>query len=134
MIKINVVTPNGKLFEEETTSIIVRNIDGEQAILKDHLPVVIAINPGYVRLVKENETLYVTIVGGFLEFSNNVVNVVCQEAEIGRDHESALKHLYELRKQRLDENKRKNIDFTKAERELKKQVKNVTASKYKNRI
>ncbi len=134
MIKINVVTPSGKLFEEETTSIIVRNIDGEQAILKDHIPIVIAINPGYVRLIKGDETLYVTIVGGFLEFSNNVVNVVCQEAEIGRDHESALKHLSDLRKERLAENKRKNIDFTKAERELKEQIKNVNASKYKNSI
>ncbi len=131
MIKINVVTPEGKMFEEEATIIIVRNIDGEQAIMQDHTPVVIAINPGYVRLIKDNETLYVTIVGGFLEFSNNIVNVVCQEAEIGKDHENALKHLYNLRKQRLDENKRKNIDFTKAERELKEQIKNIHASQYK---
>jgi len=130
MIKINVVTPEGKMFEEDASIIIVRNIDGEQAIMKDHTPIVIAINPGYVRLIKDNETLFVTIVGGFLEFSNNVVNVVAQEAEIGKNHDSALKHLADLRKKRLDENKRKNIDFTKAERELKEQVKNIQASKY----
>ncbi len=130
MIKINVVTPQGKLFEEEAKIIIVRNVDGEQAIMQDHTPVVIAINPGYVRLVKDDETLFVTIVGGFLEFSNNVVNVVAQEAEIGRDHENALKHLADLRKERLDENRRRNIDFTKAERELKEQIKNINASQY----
>lgn len=131
MIKINVVTPEGKLFEEDANIIIVRNVDGEQAIMQDHTPVVIAINPGYVRLIKDQETLYVTIVGGFLEFSNNIVTVVAQEAEIGRDHENALKHLYDLRKKRLDENRRKNIDFTKAERELKKQIQNIHASEYK---
>ena len=130
MIKINVVTPSGKLFEEEATSILVRNVDGEQAILQNHTPVVIAINPGFVRLKKDNELMYVTIVGGFLEFSNNVVNVVCQEAEIGKNHESALKHLTNLRKERLEENKRKNIDFTKAERDLKEQIKNIHASEY----
>lgn len=131
MIKINVVTPRGKLFEEEATTIIVRNIDGEQAIMRDHTPVVIAINPGYVRLIRDDETLFVTIIGGFLEFSNNIVTVVAQEAEVGRDHENALKHLEDLRKKRLDENKRKNIDFTKAERELKEQIKSINASKYK---
>ncbi|QVK17778.1 ATP synthase F1 subunit epsilon [Mycoplasmatota bacterium] len=130
MIKINVVTPEGKLFEEDASIIIVRNSDGEQAIMQDHTPIVIAINPGYVRLIKDNETLYVTIIGGFLEFSNNLVNVVAQEAEIGKDHENALKHLADLRKKRLDENKRKNIDFTKAERDLKEQIKNINASKY----
>lgn len=130
MIKINVVTPDGKLFEEEVSIIIVRNEDGEQAILQDHTPVVIAINPGYVRLIKDEETLFVTIVGGFIEFSNNVVTVVAQEAEIGKDHENALKHLTDLRKRRLDENRRRNIDFTKAERELRKQIKNIHAGEY----
>jgi F-type H+-transporting ATPase subunit epsilon len=130
MIKINVVTPEGKLFEEEASILIIRNSDGEQAIMKNHIPVVITINPGYIRLKKNDEVLYVTIVGGFLEFSNNTVNVVAQEAEVGRDHENALKHLAELRSQRLSENKRKNIDFTKAERELREQIKKINASKY----
>ena len=130
MIKINIVTPEGKLFEEEASILIIRNSDGEQAIMKNHIPVVITINPGYIRLKKNDEVLYVTIVGGFLEFSNNTVNVVAQEAEVGRDHENALKHLAELRSQRLSENKRKNIDFTKAERELREQIKKINASKY----
>jgi F-type H+-transporting ATPase subunit epsilon len=131
MIKIKVVTPQGKLFEEDVNIIIVRNSDGEQAIMKDHTPVVIAINPGYIRLERNDETFFVTIVGGFLEFSNNVINVVAQEAEVGKNHESALKHLEDLRKQRLDENKKKNIDFTKAERELRDQVRKINASQYR---
>ena len=130
MIKIKVVTPTGVLFEEEADMIIVRNEDGEQAILQDHTPIVIAINPGYVRLNRDEDNLYVTIVGGYLEFSDNVVNVVAQEADIGLDHANALKHLAELRKQRLDENRRKNIDFTKAERELREQIRQMNASKY----
>lgn len=131
MIKINVVTPEGKLFEEEASILVIRNSDGEQAILKDHIPIVIAINPGYVRLTKNNETIYVTIVGGFLEFANNVANVICQEAEIGKDHEHALKHLADMRKKRLEENRKWNIDFTKAERDLRKEIKKINASKYK---
>ncbi|MDF2699152.1 MAG: atpC [Haloplasmataceae bacterium] len=128
MIKINVVTPLGKLFEEEVNFITIRNADGEQAILKNHIPVVIAINPGYIKLNRKDEILFVTIVGGFLEFSNNIVNVIAQEAEIGRDHDNALKHLEDLRKNRVNENKRKNIDFTKAERELREQIRNISAN------
>jgi F-type H+-transporting ATPase subunit epsilon len=130
MIKIKVVTPRGQLFEEDVNIVIVRNSDGEQAILKDHIPVVIAINPGFIRLERNDEFFYVTIVGGFLEFSNNVVNVVAQEAEIGKDHENALKHLQDLRKERLEENKKRNIDFTRAERELRDHVRNMNASRY----
>ncbi|NLC94828.1 MAG: ATP synthase F1 subunit epsilon [Bacilli bacterium] len=130
MIKINVVTPLGILFQEEVEMVIFRNNEGEQAILQNHIPIVVTLNPGYVRLQRNNETLYVTVVGGFLEFSNNVVNVIAQEAEVGRDHENALKHLAELRKRRFEENKKRNIDFTRAEREIREELKKIKASKY----
>lgn len=130
MIKINVVTPLGILFQEEVEMVIFRNNEGEQAILQNHIPIVVTLNPGYVRLQRNNETLYVTVVGGFLEFSNNVVNVIAQEAEVGRDHENALKHLVELRKRRLEENKKRNIDFTRAERQIREELKKIKASKY----
>lgn len=130
MIKINVVTPLGILFQEEVEMVIFRNNEGEQAILQNHIPIVVTLNPGYVRLQRNNETLYVTVVGGFLEFSNNVVNVIAQEAEVGRDHENALKHLAELRKRRLEENKKRNIDFTRAERQIREELKKIKASKY----
>lgn len=122
MIKVRVVTPSGQLFEEETQIIIARNILGEQAIMKDHLPLVVAIDPGYVRFIRNDETLYITIVGGFLEFSDNEAKIVAQEAEIGRDHENALNHLVKLRSQRTEENRRRSIDFTKAERDLRKSI------------
>lgn len=130
MIKINVVTPLGVLFEEEVEMIVFRNTEGEQAILESHIPVVVTLNPGYVRLKRNGETLYVTVVGGFLEFSNNIVTVIAQEAEVGRDHENALKHLEDLRKKRLEENRKRNIDFTRAERDIKEEIKKIKASKY----
>lgn len=130
MIEINVVTPEGQLFSEQADMIIARNEEGEMAILKDHLPIVVAIDPGYIRLQRDDKDLYITIVGGFLEFSNNLVSVIAQEAEIGRDPENALRHLAELRRIRADENKRKNVDFTKAERELKKNIKDIGAGEY----
>lgn len=130
MIKVNVVTPDGQLLTEDVESIVVRNDDGEQGILKDHIPVVIAIDSGFVRLRRGEDLVYVTVLGGFLEFSNNVATVIAQEADVGRDYENALKHLKEYRQQRLEENRQRMIDFTKAERELREQVKNIQASKY----
>lgn len=127
MIKINVVTPAGQLLEEEIEMIIVRNEEGEQAILQDHVPSVIAIDPGYIRLKRNDEQLYVTVVGGFLEFSNNIVNVIAQEAEIGRNPESALKHLAYLRNERMEENRRRSVDFAKAERDLKRLIQEIGA-------
>ncbi|ERJ11457.1 F0F1 ATP synthase subunit epsilon [Haloplasma contractile] len=130
MVKIKVATPNGPLFEEDVEIIIIRNKDGEAAIMQDHIPTVFVIDPGYIRLTRNDETIFVTLVGGFLEFKDNTAYVVAQEAEVGRDHENALEHLAILRKQRREENRKKNIDFTKAERDLKKNIRQINASEY----
>jgi F-type H+-transporting ATPase subunit epsilon len=43
--------------------------------------------------------------------------------------DSALDHLNTVREERIQENKRRNVDFAKAERELKKNVKDAKAGK-----
>lgn len=131
MIEVKVITPEGLLLSERVEIVMVSNEDGEQGIMKDHIPLVVTINPGYIRLRRNDEMLYVTILGGYLEFSHNVATIIAQEAEVGMDYENALKHLHDYRKQRQEENRQKTIDFTKAERDLREHIKNINASKFK---
>lgn len=130
MIKVIVVTPDGHLLTDDAESLIIRNDDGMMGILKNHVPIVVAIDSGYVRLRRGEEMIYVTMISGFVEFRNNVARVIAQEAHVGKNHESALEHLKEYRKQRLEENRQRLIDFTKAERELREQVKEIQASQF----
>lgn len=130
MIRVDVVTPDGHLLTDEAESLVIRNEEGMLGILSNHLPIVVVIDEGFVRLRRGDEKLYVTVIGGFLEFRNNFARIIAQEAHIGRDHISALEHLKAYRKQRLDENRQRLLDFMKMERELREQVKEIQAGKY----
>lgn len=130
MIRVDVVTPDGHLLTDEAESLVIRNEEGMLGILSNHLPIVVVIDEGFVRLRRGDEKLYVTVIGGFLEFRNNFARIIAQEAHIGRDHISALEHLKAYRKQRLDENRQRLVDFMKMERKLREQVKEIQAGKY----
>ncbi len=126
-MKIIVSTHQGNLYNEEVDYVVVRNDDGEFGILKDHIPVMAVINEGYVKLVRGKDEFYIVIISGILEFHDNEVSVLAQEAHIGRDSNSAKLHLEQIRKERLEQNRKEQVDLTQKEKELRDHLKTTKA-------
>jgi F-type H+-transporting ATPase subunit epsilon len=129
-MKISVVTPHGELYNEDIDYVVVSSkMNGEYAILKDHIPIISSIDTGYVKMIRGEKELFTVVINGVVEHSNNIVNVIAQEAHVGLSKDSAMDHLNTVREERLAENKRRNVDFAKAERELKQNIKKAKAGK-----
>lgn len=126
-MKIIVSTHQGQLYNEEVDYVVIHNQDGEFAILKDHIPVIAVINEGYVKLVRDQDEYYVVIVSGILESHDNVVSVLAQEAHIGKDKDSAKAHLESIRQERLDKNRKEQVDLTQKEKELRDHLRTTKA-------
>ncbi len=129
-MKLIIVTPTGELVNEEVDYVVVSSkANGEFAIMKDHIPIISSIDIGYVKMVRDSIELYTVIINGVVEHSDNIINVIAQEAHVGLSKESALDHLSNVRTERTKLNKQRNVDFTKVERELKKNIKDAKAGK-----
>lgn len=129
-MRLTVINPNGVLYNEDVDYIVVSaKNNGDFAILNNHAPIVSTIDVGYLKLVKDDQIVYTVIINGVLEQQDNFVNVIAQEAHVGLNKDSAMEHLNQVRKERLEENKRRTIDFLTAEKELKKAIKEAKASK-----
>ncbi|MBN2605335.1 MAG: ATP synthase F1 subunit epsilon [Bacilli bacterium] len=127
-MKISVVTPQGELYKENIDYVVVTSkMNGEFAIMKDHIPIISTIDTGYIKIVREEKAIYTVVINGVVEFQDNTVNIIAQEAHVGMNKDSAMDHLNTVREERISENKRRNVDFAKAERELKKNVKDAKA-------
>ena len=123
-MKIVIVTPEGELYNEEVSSVIISSSNnGDYEILKDHLPIVSTIDTGYIKLVQGKLVFYVVVINGVVENIKNKITVVSQDAFIGRSKESAFKNLTDIRAARTEANKKRNIELEKAERELRRQIK-----------
>ncbi|MDE6655493.1 MAG: ATP synthase F1 subunit epsilon [Anaeroplasmataceae bacterium] len=126
-MKLIVSTHQGILYNEEVDYVVVHNADGEFAILKEHIPVIAVMDEGYVKMVKDSNEFYVVITNGILEFHDNVASVLAQEAHLGKDKEEAKKALEDFRKERLNQNRQEQVDFTQKEKELREHLRNSKA-------
>ncbi len=129
-MKLTVITPSGVLYDETLDYIVISSKNnGDFAILENHAPIISTIDVGYIKMVKDQKHVFTVVINGVLEQQDNFVTIVAQEAHVGLNKDSAMDHLNAVRQERLEENRRRTMDFLKAEKELKRNIKEAKASK-----
>jgi F-type H+-transporting ATPase subunit epsilon len=76
-MKLDIVTPLGRIFEGEIKEVVLPGIEGEFGVLEGHSPLTTILQPGLIVVKKADgneEALAVN--GGFVEVSPNRVNVL----------------------------------------------------------
>ncbi|MED4811242.1 F0F1 ATP synthase subunit epsilon [Bacillus atrophaeus] len=80
-IKVNIVTPDGPVYDADIEMVSVRAESGELGILPGHIPTVAPLKIGAVRLKKDGQTELVAVSGGFVEVRPDHVTILAQSAE-----------------------------------------------------
>jgi F-type H+-transporting ATPase subunit epsilon len=129
-MKIVISTHKGVLYNDEIEYFIIKNDEGEFAVMKDHVPVISVISSGYVKIKREADIeYYYVLINALLEFSNNNATILAQEAINGETLESARKELERVRTERIEQIKRSNLDYTKLEQDLRKNIRRSKAGR-----
>lgn len=64
--KLRVTSPDGDSFSGDALMLVVRGVEGELAIMADHVPFVTAVKPCTVKIETEDEDIEAEIGGGML--------------------------------------------------------------------
>jgi F-type H+-transporting ATPase subunit epsilon len=73
-MKIEIITPDKKIFDGEIKSVRVPGKKGSFQVLKDHAPIISTLDSGLVRMVdqQDKEIIY-EITGGVIEVKSNKI-------------------------------------------------------------
>tara|TARA_B100002019_G_C21272661_1_gene603292 strand:+ start:3934 stop:4332 length:399 start_codon:yes stop_codon:yes gene_type:complete len=123
----NVLSLHGVSYSDETDFILIKGNDGELAILKNHIPIVLHIEEGFLELRLKKNKQYVYLKQALIEFKDNQLEVLSFEAQIGKSQEEARSLISKVIKEREDIAKKDNIDYFKLEKDLFEQIKKVGA-------
>ncbi len=81
-LQVNIITPDGTAYQADDVEMVVaRALDGEFGIMKDHEPLVAALQVWPVRIKTAAQENLVAVFGGFLEVKDNIVTIIAQNAE-----------------------------------------------------
>lgn len=121
-MKFKVTVYDGVRYQDEVKYVVVSNHDGETAILQKHVPIILTVDKGFVKLVSEDSVSYLVLENGVVTFKNNELNVLALEAQIGPTYEKAKSAFDKAKKANLEEEKKDNIDMSKLEMELRESI------------
>jgi F-type H+-transporting ATPase subunit epsilon len=122
-MKFEVLTQQGKTYQDEIEYVVIKNQEGELAILEDHIPIILYVLEGYLKFVQDKNISYVVVEQAVIEFKDNLLTVLALEAQIGQTLEKANEAFSKMKKEKLEHTKKENIDFSKQERDLKENIK-----------
>lgn len=133
-LAIEIVTPNGSIYSEtEAELIVLQTESGEMGVMAGHIPTVVPLKIGAVRVTKPgNDKDYIAVTEGFAEIRPQQVSVLVQAAEQaeGIDIERAKESLKRA-EARLKEDKAAHVDFHRAERALHRAINRIEVAKFR---
>lgn len=131
-MQANVVTPDGSVYSGEVEMVSVKTQEGELGILPDHIPLVTPLAIGAIRIKKDTKVDLIAVSGGLMEVRGDEVNILAESAEVPTDIDIArARAAKERAERRLDEAKKDNLDFRRAELALKRAINRLEVSQSK---
>lgn len=80
---LKIITHERIVFDEDVDEIYTRTVDGEIGILKNHVPLMAALDIGITKAVKSGEVKFFTTMGGVFQFKDDEALILTTTAECG---------------------------------------------------
>ena len=122
-VTVNIVTPDGPVYDSEVTMVIAKTTSGEIGVLAGHIPMVAPLAIGAVKLKKEGgQEELVAVNGGFVEVRPDKISILAPAAELASSIDVARAQEAKTRAEQRLQSKQDDIDFNRAELALKRAI------------
>ena len=116
-ITLRVITPDRIVVDTTASAVRIPGLDGSIGILRNHAPMIAALDVGLLRLRHAGRAQVLFVAGGFADVRNNTVRVVSESGERSDDIDvERAKAAEERARKRLEEGGRGgDVDVLRAE-------------------
>jgi F-type H+-transporting ATPase subunit epsilon len=88
-LMLKIITPERVVLEQAVDEVSACAVDGEFAVLPEHIPLVTALANDVLMYKSEGKESAAAVLGGILEVSNNTVTVLSNAAELATEIDEA---------------------------------------------
>ncbi|MEK7160185.1 MAG: ATP synthase F1 subunit epsilon [Patescibacteria group bacterium] len=117
---LEIITPVKVVLKEEIDEITIPTINGEISILPNHIDLFTKITPGELIIKRNNKLEPFAIMGGFLEITNNHVNILADYAAHANDIEIAKVEEAKQRAEKAIKEKDKEINYEQLQDDIRR--------------
>lgn len=122
-MQFNLYLYQGLVLSKEATKFLLKDKNGEVVIMDKHIPIVLsALEATLVLTLKNNQTKYICLERGIIEFKQNTAKVLASLAVVRDSEKEAQTAFLEAKNTALNNAKNENNEFTILEKKLKDQI------------
>lgn len=131
---LEIITPEKVVYKDEISEVVAPTVNGEIAILPNHVNLLTQVNPGELIIKKGATQQYLAITGGFLEVNNNKISILADYAVKAQDIEVARSQEAKKRAEKIMSEKASGNELKIAQGEMIKAILELkVAMKHKRR-
>lgn len=135
ILTLEIITPEKVIYKDEVDEVVIPTVQGEIAILSNHVNLLTQVNPGELIIKKGTTQQYLAITGGFLEVNRNKVSILADYAIKAQDIEIARATEAKKRAEKIMSEKTSDNDFRVAQGEMIKAILELkVATKHKRKL
>ncbi|WP_086350304.1 F0F1 ATP synthase subunit epsilon [Candidatus Enterococcus clewellii] len=136
ILTVNVMTPDGLVYDHHAKIVVAKTTDGEIGILPKHAPIIVPLAIDEVRVKRTDADTHVdwiAVNGGIMEVRDNIVSIIADSAERERDIDVSRAERAKLRAEKMiqEAKEKENIDALKrANVALHRAINRINVSKH----
>jgi F-type H+-transporting ATPase subunit epsilon len=130
-LKLEIVTPEHKVFSDEVDMVVVKGVSGELGILPDHIPMVTPLQISVMKIKKNGKDIIVAVNGGFMEVRKDKVVILAESAELPEEIDVERARAAKERAEERLRVRRDELDFRRAEMALQRAMNRIHVSERK---
>ena len=77
---VEIISPDKSIIKTNTFEVVIPSYEGEMGILKDHIPLITFLRPGFIRIKDETDKEFF-VEDGTVEFANNELLILTSTAK-----------------------------------------------------
>ena len=79
-LKLEIVTPEAKVFADDVEMVTLTGVDGEMGIYPQHMPVMTQLAAGEITARKDGQNIFIAVGEGFVQITGDKVSVLTDMA------------------------------------------------------
>ncbi len=128
---LQIITPTRTFLDEEIEMVVLRTVEGDLGILKNHIPLVTPLSIGKLKIVSDGQTREAAVAGGFVHVNGEKTVVITDSAEWPQEIDVNRANEAKQRAEGRIKSRTPEIDAIRAEIALKKALNRLDVAKRK---
>ena len=120
MMRLQIVTPDEAFFDGEVSMVELNTADGETGIYPKHIPMVVAVAPGVLKIHGADGVKKAALLSGFLQILPEKVTILAEACEWPENIDGKTANEARIRAERRLAEKNPQTDIDRAEAALKR--------------